>query len=414
MLVDMYRFSVCFLLIFTLATSVRGQERKGINFFQGTWKEMLATARKSHKPVFVDVYTDWCIPCKRMEKEIFVLPEVAEFYNANFICYRTNAEKGEGQGIAKTYGVRAYPAWLYLDSNGVLRSHRIDYMAAAPFIDAGEAALGKDSVSRSLISMEARFRSGERDIAFLRSYIEMRSALQLDNATVLDAYVAARKRAVPDAEELNFLIHNSGRSWSMAIPLIAAQLGISKSGEQQKMANEFFDQTLYFVWANAVKAGDKKIAGQARSASGQIYPLLNEAKQLTFDHAALYHCRMLRTTTGLKKIGYRMAEKQLAVDVNFAHIKDKELLEQVMAPFLNGQQDSTKIPDFAEEKRLAATQYSGKVAGILYEVAEAFEALLPKGDPSLRDAALWAKRAYLLLPNERTKALLTKLSADQK
>jgi hypothetical protein len=35
-----------------------------------------------------------------MEQEVFILLEVTEFYNTNFINHCVNAEKGEGLGIA--------------------------------------------------------------------------------------------------------------------------------------------------------------------------------------------------------------------------------------------------------------------------------------------------------------------------
>lgn len=57
-----------------------------------------------------------------------------------------------------------------------------------------------------------------------------------------------------------------------------------------------------------------------------------------------------------------------------------------MRPFLSGKQDSTKIPGFQEEKKMAALQYSGNIASLLYETALAFADLLSPVDPALRDA----------------------------
>lgn len=402
---------LCALL--SLAGTVHAQQRPGIRFFEGTWKELLAAAKTRNQQIFVDVYTDWCVPCKRMEQEIFVLPEVGEFYNTNFICYRLNAEKGEGPRIAKTYGVAAYPTWLYLDSAGTLRSRQTDYMAAAAFINEGKAALANDSVSTRLRAYDMRFRAGERSPVFLRAYLEMRTAMQLDNAQIMNAYVAGRKNKVPGAEELRFMVRNGGRTWSAAVPLVANNLQVFGIPERKKIAADLFAHTLYFAWGDAAKAGDRKIAAQAMAAEEKLYPLLNPAQQLTADHAALYHCRMLRMPAGLKKAGYRLAQTQMAVDTSFARRKDKEMLEQVMEPFRSGKQDSTKIPGFAEEKRLASTQYSGKAASLLYEVANAFAEVLPPGDPAQKDAAQWAQRAYLLFPNENTRALAAKLSGNK-
>lgn len=401
---------LCFCLLLSLMRPAQAQQQSGIRFFDGSWKELLAAAQTRQLPIFVDVYTDWCGPCKRMEKEIFPLPEVGKFYNSNFVCYRLNAEKGEGPGIAKSFGVAAYPTWLYLDSKGVLRSKRTDYMPAKQFIEAAKASLGSDSTSFRLSALDTRFGSGERDRAFLRSYLETRTSLQLDNSKVLDAYVATLKKGTPTAAELRFLLNNCGRTWSEAIPLIADNLSVFDSAEQKQVANSLFEQTLYYAWGDAAKNGNRQIAERAVAAEEKLYPLLAEAAQLTADHAAVFHCRKLQLANGLKKAGYRLALQQMAVDTTLARQKDKELFEKVMTPFLNGQQDSTKIPGFAEEKRLAARQYSGNVATLLYEVADAFAEVLPKDDAAQRDAVKWAERAYLLVPNEHTKALAGRLN----
>ncbi|AYL94577.1 thioredoxin family protein [Mucilaginibacter celer] len=403
---------LCFCLLLSLLRPAHAQQQRGgIRFLGGSWKQLLATAQAKQLPIFVDVYTDWCGPCKRMEKEIFPLPEVGKFYNNNFICYRLNAEKGEGPAIAKAFGISAYPTWLYLDPKGVLRSKRTDYMPVDEFIAAAKLALGSDSTSLRLSALDARFAGGERSKSFFHTYLEARTAVQLDNARILNAYVATLKKQDMNAAELRFLLKNCGRTWSAAVPLIAENLNVFDHDEQKQVANNLFDNTLYFAWGDAAKAGDRQTALQALAIEEKLYPLLTEAAQLTADHAALYHCRKLQLTDGLKKAGNRLAVKQMAVDTLLAREKDKELFDKVMAPFLSGQQDSTKIPGFAEEKLLAARQYSGNVATLLFEVADAFRELLPGDDAAQKDAAKWAERAYLLVPNEHTRALVAKFKA---
>lgn len=402
-----------FLLPFLLAglyVNALGQEKpSGITFFKGSYKEALAAAQQKKLPVFVDVYTDWCAPCKRMEQEIFVLPEVGVFYNEHFICLRLNAEKGEGPALAKKYGVSAYPTWLYLDADGTLRSRKSDFLPAAAFVEAGRLALGADASSAKLAAFEARFRKGERGANFLRSYLEMRTAAQLDNAAIMDAYVNSLGHTKAGPDLTRFLIKNAGRTWSAAMPYIADHLLMFDKAAQKEAAGEFFDQHLYFAWGDAVKDKDTLTAVKAMEAAEKIYPLLDDAKQLTWNRSALYHCKNLRLKAGLKKAGYRLAKIEMAVDTGYARRQDKILFDQVMEPFRSGKQDSTKIPGFAEEKLLAATQYSGKTASILYETALAFADVLPAGDPSLSDAAKWAERAETLVPNIYTKALLSRL-----
>ena len=69
---------------------------QGIVFEQGTWKQVLAKAKQTNKPIFVDVYSSWYEPSKKMSSEVLILEEVGKVYNANFVCYQIDAVKGEG------------------------------------------------------------------------------------------------------------------------------------------------------------------------------------------------------------------------------------------------------------------------------------------------------------------------------
>jgi thioredoxin-related protein len=49
--------------------------------------------KKKPKKVFMDIYTDWCGWCKRMEATTFSNPEVVKYMNENYYCVRFNAER---------------------------------------------------------------------------------------------------------------------------------------------------------------------------------------------------------------------------------------------------------------------------------------------------------------------------------
>ena len=84
-----------FALLFTSSSAYSKEENKGIQFFKGTWNELLAEAKKQNKLIFVDVYTTWCRPCKVLDKDVFPNEKVGEFYNKNFINYKIDAEKAK-------------------------------------------------------------------------------------------------------------------------------------------------------------------------------------------------------------------------------------------------------------------------------------------------------------------------------
>jgi thioredoxin-related protein len=47
------------------------------------------------KKFLIDVYTDWCGWCKKMDKETFTNPVIAEYLKANFYTIKFNAETSD-------------------------------------------------------------------------------------------------------------------------------------------------------------------------------------------------------------------------------------------------------------------------------------------------------------------------------
>uniref|UniRef100_UPI004049B89C thioredoxin family protein n=1 Tax=Flavobacterium sp. TaxID=239 RepID=UPI004049B89C len=80
--------NIILLFVFALGTIVsQAQEIKWM-----TLNEALAAQKKSPKPIFMDVYTDWCGPCKMLDKNTFHDPEVVEFISKNYYAVKFNGE----------------------------------------------------------------------------------------------------------------------------------------------------------------------------------------------------------------------------------------------------------------------------------------------------------------------------------
>jgi hypothetical protein len=258
--------------------------------------------------------------------------------------------------------------------------------------------------------LKRRFSRGDRETSFLRIYLESLEKAQLDNREVMDAFISTFKNTKQiSAEDIQFLIHHSGRTWSSAIPLITDHLAVLQLSDGEKAANDFFGNTLYFVWGNAVKVGDLELAQQTKKSADKLLPLLNEQQQRSYDQLAFFHFKTFKDLPGLKKLAYRMAQQPMSVDTAFAAAQDRILFEKVKTAFATVPKDSADRESWEAEKKLALRQYSGQVASLLYQLAEAFAELLDNNDPARKDALSWAERAHLLSPNANTKALVERL-----
>jgi len=165
----------------------------GMQFFEGSWSDVLAAAKEQNKYIFVDAFADWCVPCKWMVKNVFSTEEAGKYYNENFISYKLDMEKGEGIDFAKKYDVSVYPSYLYFNPSGELVHRSVGSKPVEMFIEDGKNALSPD---KQFTAMQKKYESGERSAGFLYDY-----AFALSNANadpklvneVATAYLGTQK-----------------------------------------------------------------------------------------------------------------------------------------------------------------------------------------------------------------------------
>lgn len=114
---------------------------EGIRFFNGTWDEALQKAKEDNKPIFLDVYTTWCGPCKKLKKETFPNADAGNYFNENYINITLDAEKGDGIELAKTLNVYSYPSLFILNSDGAPVVYYPGYLRPEELIELGIAGI---------------------------------------------------------------------------------------------------------------------------------------------------------------------------------------------------------------------------------------------------------------------------------
>ncbi|MEL6638305.1 MAG: DUF255 domain-containing protein [Bacteroidota bacterium] len=78
---------------FTTAPARTAELSKNVKWY--TWEEAIAANEANPKKIMVDVTTDWCGWCKRMEANTFENPEISKYLNENFYPIKLNAEMKE-------------------------------------------------------------------------------------------------------------------------------------------------------------------------------------------------------------------------------------------------------------------------------------------------------------------------------
>jgi len=106
-----------------------------------TLSEALEAQKKEPKKIFMDVYTDWCGPCKLLDQKTFQNPDVARYVSEHFYAVKFDAEGTEviqffdqsfsnpnhdpnrkGRNATHQFtqflGVRGYPTMIFLSEQG--------------------------------------------------------------------------------------------------------------------------------------------------------------------------------------------------------------------------------------------------------------------------------------------------------
>ena len=119
----------CFALTLLLGLPLRAEKSTSVQWTPLS-KEILKTAASDNKFVFVDVYTQWCGYCKKLDAVTFrATPVIAEL-EKHFISVRMDAESDEsfswkggptsGRDLASRWNVDGFPTLLFLNSKGVI------------------------------------------------------------------------------------------------------------------------------------------------------------------------------------------------------------------------------------------------------------------------------------------------------
>ncbi len=145
----MRRIFVLFVLFGFFNQTSFSQEVKWMSF-----EEAIEAQKTEKKKIFVDLYTDWCGWCKRMDKTTMTDPFIINYLNSEFYPVKFNAEqdeditfKGKVFTLQKRKGKRdyhqlaahisrnqlSYPTFIFLNENAEVIQPIKGYQDATTF-----------------------------------------------------------------------------------------------------------------------------------------------------------------------------------------------------------------------------------------------------------------------------------------
>jgi thiol:disulfide interchange protein len=100
------------------------------------YKSATARAAKEKKLLMVDLYADWCGPCRMLDKTTFRNADVQAALSRDFIAVKVNIESNsENRALASKLDTRAIPHIVFFDSDGKKLSDLIGYYSPDQFLD---------------------------------------------------------------------------------------------------------------------------------------------------------------------------------------------------------------------------------------------------------------------------------------
>lgn len=105
-----------------------------VDWAQPPFENILKTAKQQNKHVFIDFFTTWCGPCKRLDEVTYQDAKVVGYLNS-IVSVKYDAEKDEGETLAEKFRVKQYPTLVLLGPDGKEIDRHVGYVAPDEFIE---------------------------------------------------------------------------------------------------------------------------------------------------------------------------------------------------------------------------------------------------------------------------------------
>jgi len=230
------------------------------------WENSLKNAAEKKQPVFMDFYTDWCPPCKKLVKITFKDKNVIDYFKKeNYLLIKVNPEKD--RVAEEKFKVYSYPTLVIFNAKGAEIDRLLGYH------DPEELTKALEDVKKGIGTLEdllSRYEKAKRE--------------KTENTTkgfqlmfkIMDKYIA--RADYPDA-----------------LTFVAQIVELDKDNAQKQASAALYKKGyIYYKWKKYKEAVDAMLSIH------KIYPDSQEAA--SGYGAAAYYAEKMGDTAGTLRI----------------------------------------------------------------------------------------------------------------
>ncbi len=396
----MKRFYVSLICLIVSVLAINQTFSQGINFRQDDWQNVLMQAKAQKKLIFVDIYTAWCGPCKEMDKKTFTDISVGDKFNARFINYKVDAEKGFGITLAKRYNVTSYPTCLFVDPSENLIYKQEGLLRAPDLVKEADMVLNNQANAKPLYALDKLYENGRRDTEFLNEYIAVRSLYdRIDNRDLVEEYVKSLTPIQYSADKtLRIIVNNGfkidGKAFELLLKFREKAESLFEGGVEK--VNRAFSQSINEVFDVALKGKNQALFDKALSANLKALP--NTADRVNDKNKLAFYLAMKDVNKFSEAAEQYLDQYVMFVQIESIRKQDLWEYEKIMQNYKLGIRDSVGAGAalYQNLKMNAKNTMARLTANELNEVVKAFYDQV-EDKAKLKKATEWARRSLELV-----------------
>ncbi len=247
---------------------------QGIEFFHGTFAEALEKAKTEEKLVFIDCFTEWCGPCKRMAATTFKDAEVGAFFNENFINLKIDMEKGEGPELSSKFSITAYPTLVFVNFEGKTQKKQVGGQAVDGLLALGRGVLGKNDAIQNYEKMYEE--EGKRDAETVLGYVKSLNRAGKPSLKISNDYLKTQTDLTSEFN-LKFIFEAATEADSRIFDLLIQNRALIEKIEKPVLVENKIEKCCAATAKKAVNFRSKELLAEAQSKAKQHVPSRAEA-----------------------------------------------------------------------------------------------------------------------------------------